>query len=286
MKHLITFLLLMPVIATYAEPLPLPPDSVIYLPAVSTTANDRHGLAWSYGSLDMDAWSKYNISWYYHWSSKPWAHVPQSVEFVPMVWCDDAELWDMAVANIPADWDGYILLANEPEFPDQCNATPERVAELVHRARLMWPDAKLVAPQSHVCWWENDPPTPPCGLYGERFTVESFILAYRDKYGTIPPLHAYGLHYGDVMYWTPRLSALLDSYGIDAPVWYSEFNYCGDDAARFRAILQFLNGHPRVERYAYWSNMRADNLCALTDNNSRYPYDATWRGRVYAEFGQ
>lgn len=285
MKRLALLLLIIPTVATYAEPLPLPPDSVMYMPIISTTSNERHGLAWSYGSLDMDAWRKYNLSWYYHWGSRAWSRVPSFVEFVPMIWCDDSDLWDRAVANIPANFTGYIMLANEPEFPDQCNATPDRVAELVYRARQQWPGAKLVAPHSNVCWWEINQPIPPCGIYGERFTVESFIIAYRDKYGTNPPLRAYGLHYGDVMYWTPRLSALLDRYGIDAPFWYSEFNYCGNDQRRFEAILQYLNDHPRIERYAYWSNMRADNLCVLTDN-SHYPFTMTWRGRVYAEFGR
>lgn len=265
-----------------AAPLPLPPDTVLYFPLVRLDANPQHGLAWSYGSLDRDAWSDYQIAWYYHWASGPWAHVPEQVEFVPMVWCDDSDLWDRAVANIPTDFAGYILLANEPEFPDQCNATPERVAELVYRARQAWPRARLVAPQSHVCWWEDNPPVPPCGLYGERFTVEGFIKAYRVKYRTNPPLHAYGMHYGDVTYWPDRLSAFLDRYGIEAMLWYTEFNHCGS-MATFRQRLDYLNQHPRVERYAYWSNLRQDNECALGIYPGGVPNE---RGLVYAGFGR
>lgn len=265
-----------------AEPLPLPPDTVIYMPLIQLEANPRHGLAWSYGSLDRDAWSDYHISWYYHWASKPWSFVPSYVEFVPMIWCDDRDLWSRAVANIPTDFHGYILLANEPEFPDQCNATAERVAELVYRARQMWPSAKLVAPQSHVCWWEDNPSVPPCGIYGERFTVEAFIQAYRTKYGVNPPLHAYGVHYGDVTYWPDHLGAFLDSYGIDALLWYTEFNHCGA-VDLFDQRLDYLNAHPRVERYAYWSNLREDNLCALGIYPMGMPGE---RGRVYAGFGR
>lgn len=268
--------------AAAAAPLPLPPDTVMYMPLFRLDANPRHGLAWSYGSLDPDAWSDYQIAWYYHWSSKPWAHVPANVEFVPTIWCDDPDLWDRAVANIPPGFDGYILLANEPEFPDQCGATPERVAELVYRARQAWPRARLVAPQTHVCWWEDNPPVPPCGLYGERFTVESFIKTYRTKYGEDPPLHAYGVHYGDVTYWPDRLGAFLDGYGIDALLWYTEFNYCGEVGA-FQQRLNHLNTHPRVERYAYWSNLREDNLCALGIYPIGMPGE---RGRVYAGFGR
>lgn len=273
----------MGMVCAAAAPLPLPPDTVMYMPLVRFDGNPKHGLAWSYGALDQDAWNDYSVTWYYHWSSKPWSFVPGYVEFVPTVWCDDADLWDRAVANIPPDFDGYILLANEPEFPDQCNATAERVAELVYRARQMWPGAKLVAPQTHVCWWEDKPPVPPCGLYGERFTVESFIRVYREKYQADPPLVAYGVHYGDPVYWVGRLGDFLDAQGIDALLWYSEFNYCGSDAGRFRQWLRFLEQHPRVLRYAYWSNLREDNQCALGIYPGGVPNE---RGRVYAGFGR
>ena len=263
-----------------SAPEPLPPDVYFFLPVVKYSGNVKHGLAWSYGSADQDAWSDYNVSWYYHWSSKGWAWVPDSIEFVPTIWCDDAELWERATQNIPKNFDGYILLANEPEFPDQCNATPDRVAELVHRARDAFPEARLVAPQTHVCWWEDSPPRPPCGFYGERFTVEAFISAYRVKYGDDPPLAAYGVHYGDPTFWVGHLSEFLDSKGIDAMLWYSEFNFCTTDLGRFRSWLDHLNRSDRVLRYAYWSNRVENDHCALSymDTGVLTPLGVVYRG--------
>lgn len=284
MKRLALLLLIIPAIATYAEPLPLPPDSVTYLPIIAVDGNDKHGLAYSYRYNDNMAWYNYRVTWYYHWSSNAFSQVPSFVEFVPMLWCDGVQHKANLQRYFDSSYTGYLMVGNEPEFSDQCGITPGRMAELVRWASEHYPLAKLVAPHSNVCWWENRQPVPPCGIYGERFTVEAFILAYRDKYGSNPPLHAYGLHYGDPLYWTGRIGAFLDSYGIDALLWYSEWNYCGNNVRRLEEILNHLNNDDRVERYAYWSNMRADNECALSDG-TQYPARATWRGKVYATFG-
>lgn len=263
-----------------AEPLPLPPDTVFYMPLVQFDGNPKHGLAWSFGGFDQNAADDYQITWYFHWAAKAYYFAPSYVEFVPMLWCDDTSMKDALLRSISTDYGGYLLIANEPEFPDQCDATAERVAELVHWTREQYPNAKLVAPQTHVCWWEDNPPTPPCGHYGPRFTVESFIRAYRAKYHADPPLVAYGVHYGDPAYWSDRLARFLDDQGLsEATLWYTEFNYCGSDLKRFEATLNYLEQHPRVERYAYWSNLVAGDHCSLAyfDTRQLTPLGVTYR---------
>ncbi len=286
MKRLALWLLLliMPVMVYAAAPMP-PPSSItrLYLPIVSTPSNERHGLAWSYISRSLNSWDEFNLSWYYHWGSKAVSHVPGSVEFVPMLWSDDLALKTAFLLRVPTDYCGYILFANEPEFSTQANMTVDEVVSLLDWLVEHYPCALFVGPQTHVCWYENDPPVGQCPALGPRFTVENFILTYRATHqGNNPPIAAYGLHYGDVLWWPNRIGAMLDRLGVDAPMWYTEFDYCGASVSQFRLIMDYLNRHPRIDRYAYWSNLREDNRCSLSDFVNG---GITWQGVVYAESG-
>ena len=277
--------LIMPVMVYAAAPAP-PPNQHIeraYFPLLMTPLNQRHGLAWSYISRSPSAWDTFNVDWYYHWSGRGVAGLPASVEFVPMLWGDDLALKTAFLLKVPSDYCGHILFANEPEFDTQSNMTVGEVVDLLDWLVTHYPCATFVGPQSHVCWFELNPPAGTCPPLGERFTVEGFILAYRaSHHGANPPVHAYGLHYGNPLYWPDRIEAMLDRLGIEAKLWYTEFNYCGESAARWRVELDYLNDHQTLERYAFWSNMREDNLCALSDLDTGA---TTWRGGVYAEYG-
>ena len=269
--------------STTSDPVSRPVATEFYIPFITTDSNPRHGLAWSYMSLDGDAWRDYNLSWYYNWAAKGSAAVPDTVEFVPMIWCDDDYLKEKAVAYIPANYDGYIMVANEPEFPDQCGRGVGAIADLIHWTRETWPDAKLVGPHTHVCWWEDNPPRPPCGSYGPRFTVESLIWEYRERYNTDPPLFAYGVHYGDVVYWSRRLGEFLRELNIAPVLWYSEWNYCSEDMGGLEVWIDHLQSSSYVHRYAYWSNMVIGNHCSLADIETG---NILPRGLIYSNAGR
>jgi hypothetical protein len=269
-----------------AAPLPPPkePISRFYLPLFTVPRNERHGLAWSYRAQSPDAWDVFKVDWYYHWAYRPTSGVPASVQFVPMIWGDAAALKTAFLLAVPSSYCGPILFANEPEFPDQSNMTIERVVALLEWLIEHYPCAHYVGPQSHVCWYELKPPSGTCPSLGPRFTVEGFIVAWRNSHqGNNPPIHAYGLHYGNVLYWPDRITSMLRGYGIEPRFWYTEFNHCSESEAQFRIVMDYLNRHPAIERYAYWTNLRDDNLCALSD---WFTGDATWRGRLYAGYGE
>lgn len=268
-----------------AAPLPPPrePISRFYLPLLTMPRNERHGLAWSYRSLSPDAPVTFQVDWYYHWAYRATSGVPANVQFVPMLWGDAAALKTGFLLAVPSTYCGPILFANEPEFPDQSNMTVERVIALLDWLVEHYPCASFIGPQSHVCWYELNPPAGTCPPLGPRFTVEGFIQSYRATHnGSNPPIHAYGLHYGNPLYWPERIAGMLDRYGIEPRFWYTEFNYCGESVAQFEVILNYLNRRQDIERYAFWTNLREDNQCALSDFNTGA---TTWRGVVYAGYG-
>lgn len=267
-----------------AAPLPLPPDSVTYFPAVMRgEVNEKHGLAWSWIGRDRDAWQDYQITWYYHWSTRPVAGV--AAEFVPMLWSDWPSLKEQILRDVSREYCGFLLVANEPEFTTQADMTIEDLIVLIDWVAVMYPCAKIVAPQTHVCWYELQPPVPPCPVLGnERFTVEGFIRAYQATHeGANPPVYAWGLHYGDVRYWPERLAGLMRQLTVPERFWYTEFNFCPDNLPRFEEWLIALNQDERVQRYAYWTNLQETDYCVLAEFATGLPNE---RGRVYAGFGE
>ncbi len=266
--------------AVYARPI-LEPNSIVYLPVVGRDASPKHCLAWSYISLSPNALAELNTNCYYHWASRPAAAAPGYATFYPMLWNDDRQLKTKLLVNVPRDYCGVILFANEPEFPDQADMTTARLIVMVDWLREMYPCAKLVGPQTHVCWYEFDQ-IPPCTPRGD-YTVEGFIREYKMGHrGENPPIYAYGLHYGDVTVWPDRIGEMLKRYGITPRFFYTEWNYCGNNAGRLRNMLTFLNEEPTVEMYAYWSNLGSGN-CMLFDFEAGV---INWRGRVYATYGE
>lgn len=265
-----------------SRPVPVIDTYAVYMPTVMSDGQGKHGLAWSYISRDRDAAADYAVSWYYHWSIKPVAGV--NAQFVPMLWSDDAQL----KANLLNYWNreycGFLLVANEPEFMTQANMTVQELIDLIDWVAVQYPCAKIVAPQTHVCWYEMSPPTPPCPVLGERFTVERFIRTYQSTHeGASPPIYAWGLHYGNVTYWPERLARLMQTLRVPQRFWYTEFNYCSSDMSPFRDWLEYLNAEPVVERYAYWSNMQETDHCVLADYATGTPNE---RGRTYASFSE
>lgn len=265
-----------------AQPIPpipwYPPR--MYLPLIMAPANPKHGLSWSYGADSQNAGTEVRASWYYHWAAKGWAHVPSQMEFVPMLWGNSKALRQKFLSAVPTSYCGFILFANEPEFASQSNMNVDDLVKLTDWLVEYYPCAKLVGPQSHVCYYEINT-HPLCPNWGGEFRVERYIQSYRSIHGKNPPVVAYGLHYGDTRFWPSRIADMLTRYGIAPAFWYTEFNYCGTSSITLRNILDGLNKDPLVHRYAYWSNLGTDN-CMLYDFETKL---IDWRGRVYAEFG-
>ncbi len=267
-----------------AAPVPLPANSVAYFPMVARgEINAKHGLAWSWIGRDLNATEDYHVTWYYHWGTRPVADV--TAEFVPMLWGDWPSLKAQLLRDVSREYCGFLLVANEPEFTTQADMSVDDLVALIDWLVVQYPCAKIVAPQTHVCWYELHPPVPPCpALQGERFTVEGFIRTYQATHeGANPPVDAWGLHYGDVRYWPERLAGVLTRLTVEPVFWYTEFNFCPDNLPRFEEWLAALNEDPLVERYAYWTNLQETDYCVLADFATGL---LTERGRVYAGYGE
>ncbi len=86
-----------------------------------------------------------NLSWYYTWSPYELTGVSEEVEFVPMVWGDEADLrssdrqkeWEWLRSGAIENY-RYLLTFNEPDYPDQSSMTPER-------AVAMWPELEALS---------------------------------------------------------------------------------------------------------------------------------------------
>lgn len=274
--------ILLSLLAPVEGPIPPLDSHIVYVPALYGGGPGKQGLAWSYISRDLDAAADYNVSWYYHWSIRPVSGAMG--QFVPMLWSDDPQL----KVNFLNYWDreycGFILVANEPEFASQADMTVDDVIDLIDWVAVQYPCAKIIAPQTHVCWYELNQPTPPCPSLGSRFTVEELIRTYQYTHeGANPPVYAWGLHYGDVTYWPQRLARLMQTLRVTPRFWYTEFNHCANDFATFSDWLEYLNAEPLVERYAYWTNIQPTDYCVLADYATGTPNE---RGRVYASFSE
>ncbi len=86
---------------------------------------------------DADKIAELNLSWYYTWSPYELNGVSNDVEFVPMIWGDEADNRSIDRVNEwkwlrSGKWRNYryLLTFNEPDFTDQSHMTPERAVEL------------------------------------------------------------------------------------------------------------------------------------------------------------
>ncbi|MBR1929893.1 MAG: discoidin domain-containing protein [Lachnospiraceae bacterium] len=86
---------------------------------------------------DADKIEELNLSWYYTWSPYELNGVDKDVDFVPMVWGDEADTRSVDRVNEwkwlrAGNWRNYryLLTFNEPDFTDQSHMTPERAVEL------------------------------------------------------------------------------------------------------------------------------------------------------------
>jgi hypothetical protein len=113
---------------------------IIYLPAIFQPApraaqEPYYGLAWAYkpGS-DIDL---LGVDWFYAW--RPVNPVPTATaEFVPM-------LWDgLPSDQLPAAYNGTILIANEPDNIKQLNITPAEMVRRLDITRAYYPNARLL----------------------------------------------------------------------------------------------------------------------------------------------
>lgn len=118
-----------------------------------------------------------------------------------------------------------------------------------------------------------------------------FIEEYIGLYGEFPPIKGVGLHYGhpvndarDAHYY------LLQQYGVDLEIAYSEFQVCGGRSATLN-ILQGLYDQPYVMGIFYYTNALPDPppshvsaTCTLYDRTEDGQLIMNERGKAVRDF--
>ena len=190
-------------------------------------------------------------TWFYDWSAD--GQSCGGAEFVPMVWGGSGltpEAVSAAVQDVADAGHTTVLGFNEPDRPDQANMT-------VEQAVALWPSLT-----SHDDILVGSPATSSAPA-GQQW-MEEFLAraAEEDLRIDFLAVHWYGWGEGSCDADAAGLAQYLDwaeSLPGDLPIWITEFgclNESGPDAATVQAfyegVVEMLEEHPRVERYAWF----------------------------------
>ena len=225
----------------------------------------KRGLAYGHHSLaDLNALSP-GVSWWYNWDIRPdqdlraGAYRDAGVEYAPMIWGAKS---DRTAAKTAIPDDARVLLGfNEPNFGSQANLSAQAAAEL-------WPeleaiaDAKklrLVSPAVNFCGGD-------CRDTDPFHYLDAFFAACSGCRVDAVAIHIYvGCSpTGDNK--AQYLINHVETYKkrFSQPLWLTEFacDSAKNDAEQ-QAFLEdavaYLEGEPRIERYAWFSG-RATNV--------------------------
>ena len=256
--------------------------------------SDKRGIAFGFNSLaDFEAIST-GISWWYNWSPSYNSSVSESyqdlgVDWVPMTWNGNNPDQIRAFLDQHPEVK-YLLTYNEPNFQDQANLTPAYAASL-------WPtfeqiaeeyNLQLVGPALNYCGGcvvVNGEPI------GSNYTIwmDMFLDEFRTQFGREPIMDFTALHWYDYGL-EDQVNEMVTRYG--KPLWLTEFalwrheDWCTDELERdwMLEMLDFLESHPYVHRYAWFTGRRPDfpkinlfaedgSLTALGEAYINAPYD-------------
>ena len=204
-------------------PAPLPTAEMIaapqpvYLPAVIMSAplvvDQRAGpevcMAWS-GQYLSEARLDFGAQLYYH--SATW-RVP-SVTAVPIVRARPGQREDIAEQLLylkSIDWRGLVLLANEPDMPDQdAIAQPRDMAGLYWYATQLLPNATFITPNTISVQYLDD-------------FLDYATLREKDRVG----VHIYQGAAGTAVHtwpsvWLQAVERVLAQHGVHNALWVSE----------------------------------------------------------------
>ena len=228
----------------------------------------KRGIAYGFGSeRDLAALSR-GVAWWYNWSpsySDAVADVYRQLEmdWVPMTWNgNNPDQIRTFLAQHPEV--RYLLTYNEPNFQDQANMTPAYAASI-------WPefeaiaeeyDVELVGPAMNFCGGcvvvDGAPIANDYVVW-----LDAFIESYRTQFGRQPRMDYTALHWYDFGL-QDQVERMVERYG--KPVWVTEFAlWRGEDwnTPEFERdwlleVVAFLEAHPMVYRYAWFTGRRPD----------------------------
>ncbi|CAM9665667.1 unnamed protein product [Pylaiella littoralis] len=236
-----------------------------------TQCSSKRGVAFGFQESEDLYTLKDGISWWYDWSPGSLADgifdasLSQGLLYTPMIW-GEGDLTEERLRDLSwvGDSSPYLLGFNEPNYGGQANLTPERAAELWPQVRQQAEDLgmELVSPAVNYCYGD-------CVEQDPVQWLDDFFAACGDvlkgdycgiKYIAI---HSYAC---EVKYLNKHIH-MYSKYNM--PIWLTEFA-CGFHATEFTAegqasaqylksALTYLELHPNIYRYAWFTAISSDN---------------------------
>ena len=168
-----------------------------------------------------------NNAWYYTWSPSPLEGV-DTAEFVPMIWGNASENssgdrkkeWEWLQAEKWKDY-RYLLMFNEPDFPDQSNMTPEQAVERWQYIEPIVDDEKVDVSSPVVAipttFYEDT--NNDYGTVGGWYGKYAKLMAEAEFHDEFTAVHFYFDYPGD---WI--LEVLEDIHNVTGkPLWITEW---------------------------------------------------------------
>lgn len=201
-----------------------------------------------------EALAALGASWFYNWA--PSGPSCDAIEYVPMIWGGDQADPD-AIADIlastAAGGHDTVLGFNEPDRPEQANLSVDRVLEL-------WP--AMTADDSIAVGAPATASDPDGQAWLEEFLTRADQQGLRID---VLPVHWYGWGAGSCT--AEGLDGYLDwveSLPGDQPIWITEVGCLHESNGQagdfYPAMVEMLADHPRVERYAWFPYIDANQL--------------------------
>lgn len=188
--------------------------------------------------------STLGASWWFNWSQN---NALGCDGFVPMVYSDKAPL------TLPADYAGYVLLANEPNLGEQADMSLDALVEHCYDIETALPLAKLVSPALFMT-----------GKYGQgqkySYTYTDLVNAFQSRYGRPPrwsawAVHSYAYTPSQVVAWVDAVRKEQVAVGMGAlPVWVTEFGSwpLGNAPWVMRGALAGFKARTWVKRWSWF----------------------------------
>ncbi|GAA6039759.1 hypothetical protein JCM8097_004207 [Rhodosporidiobolus ruineniae] len=207
--------------------------------AAPSAAAKKKGTGYNDGALTRNL----NLSWAYNWGQVPDGTLNSGVEFVPMLWNDNAGSWATNAQNAINSGSTHLLGFNEPDLDSQANMNVTRAATAWRKYMSpFYGKAKLVSPAV----------TNGGGTMG-RAWLQSFQAACPDCWSQID---AVALHWYDAAwntgYFTNYLTEAHNMFP-DKKIWLTEFAGSGTSAEQqtfLKTVIPWMESQTWLERYA------------------------------------
>jgi hypothetical protein len=211
------------------------------------------------------------VRWWYNWSLSP-SGGNTGIEFVPMVWGSST-----VSGKIPGG-SKFLLGFNEPNFMAQSNLTPQAAA-------AAWPalqtnarnaGALVVGPAMNFCG-----PAASCNGTDPYVYLTDFLTACPNCEVDHIAVHWYNCDLPSLRAYIESNSSLAGWEQFGKPIWLTEFSCDGSATAAqqeafMRAAIPYLEGHPSVYRYSWFSADAIPNAKLINSDGS-----PTALGQVY-----